>query len=100
MNSPEGHNGQSEEAAFDVIINPHSIRKSVATTVTVEHPERLSDLPILLQHKGFRVTQRHDVLANELAAGRKWQSALQFERDELVRERSGVVRQLCDFRSP
>jgi integrase/recombinase XerD len=71
------------EEFLGVRINPHFIRTCVATWQTIEHPERINELPALLQHKDFRVTERHYALADRLIAGRKYHQALEDERREL-----------------
>jgi integrase/recombinase XerD len=71
------------EAALGIRINPHFIRKCVATWQAVQHPERIVDLPSLMQHTNYRMTEQHYMLANNLVAGQRWHDTLAAERREL-----------------
>ena len=66
-----------------VPINPHFIRHCIGTTAAVEDPDRIGDLPAILQHRGFRVSERHYILAEQLAGRSKYQSAITAERCDL-----------------
>lgn len=68
------------EEAFGVRIGPHFIRKCVATSHTIRHPELIGTLPVLLQHRDIRVTERHYMLARNLLAHERHQSAVAAER--------------------
>ena len=75
--------GRHTETHLGVRINPHFIRHCIGTTVTVEHPDAISGLPAVLQHRCFRVTERHYILARQLEARTKYGNALNSERARL-----------------
>ena len=61
-------------------INPHFIRHCIATSMTIMRPQDIGNLPAVLQHRDFRVTERHYVLANKLAAFESYHDVLEAER--------------------
>jgi site-specific recombinase XerD len=68
------------QAAFGVRIGPHFIRHCVATSTVIDSPERILDLPAVMQHRDFRVTERHYILASQLQAVDRYQQVLAQER--------------------
>jgi len=72
------------KAALNVAIGPHFIRHCVASSTVIDHPERVHELSAVLQHRDFRVTERHYVLASQLQAVERYQQAVEQERRSLA----------------
>ncbi len=74
------------EVGLGVHINPHFVRHCIATSTTIERPRDIGNLPAVLQHRDFRVTERHYILASRLAAFDRYHDALTAERASLAQE--------------
>ena len=76
--------GTRTEAELGVWINPHFVRHCIATSTAIERPQDIGNLPTVLQHRGFRVTEQHYILADKLAALDSYHDVLDAERTALA----------------
>jgi hypothetical protein len=63
-------------------INPHKVRKIVATSVAVSMPEQAHIIPQLLDHRSDAIAKRHYILADSLSASARYLACLEKRRAE------------------
>jgi hypothetical protein len=69
-------------------INPHKVRKIVATSVAVSMPEEARIILQLLDHRSDAVAKRHYIIANSLSASARYLACLEKRRAEARSRRS------------
>jgi integrase len=73
--------------AFGKDLNPHLFRDCETTTVAIEAPENIHDVPTLLGHASMRTSEKHYNQAQTLQAGRLYQATIK----QLRRRKPGPV---------
>jgi integrase len=71
---------QATTEELGVRINPHLMRKIVATGVAVSMPEDAKIIPDLLDHADDRTSREHYILAGQLHEGRRHLALLRSRR--------------------
>src|SRR5262249_50937500 len=72
-------------AKFGKAMSLHDFRRSAATFVAMESPEKIGLIPGVLQHASPKVSERHYNLARSAKAGQRFAAHLAKERERLRR---------------
>jgi integrase len=75
---------ETTRRAFGRPINPHLFRDSAVTTVALDDPKPIGIVPPILGHTDPRTTEKHNIQAQQIEAGRKYQGSLRALRGQFA----------------